>query len=120
METYLNNFRYVEFLISFGCNYNCSYCFWVDRLKKENYMFREKGPLKPRNTFRKLTYETLRRIGVMQYADALLNYPLADWKDLLRGIFKGRNAYLSFTGGEPLLLLKAIFEIIETVAGVIH
>jgi organic radical activating enzyme len=113
MENYLSHFVYVEFLISYGCNYNCSYCFWVNRLKKDYYMLREKGPLAPRNPLRKVLFPLLQKIGVMDYADAMLNYDLEEWKDLFRVLFKGKNAYVSFTGGEPFLLWKQIFELVK-------
>lgn len=109
------DFRYVEFLVSFHCNYNCSYCFWVDRLKRDSYMFREKGPFVPRTSLRRAVYPLLRRLGLLDYADAFLNYPLQDWKSLLQDLFRGKSAYLAMTGGEPLLLWKQIETLIAGV-----
>lgn len=116
--SYLRNFRYVEFLITYGCNYNCSYCFFVDRLKRDNYMFRQRGPGVARTPLQKWLYPKLVQMGIFQYSDAFLNYPLRQWQDLFRALFAGHNTYLSFTGGEPLLLWKQVFELIRSVVEV--
>jgi organic radical activating enzyme len=114
---YLDNFIYCEFIITFKCNYRCPYCYFSGR-QQDAYMFREKGPWVPINKSNNIFPAVLRSLQLLKYADAFKNYPLARWQELFATIFKGKIAYVSFTGGEPLLHNNEINELIKTVADV--
>jgi organic radical activating enzyme len=108
-------FLYVEWLITYGCNFRCNYCFFgADNLRKNAYMFRQHGPRLARNGTEQKLFRLARRLGVFDYADALRNYPVAKWQDLFSYLATIKSEiYLSLTGGEPLILEEPIVEIIN-------
>ena len=110
-----SRFLYVEWLITYGCNFRCAYCFFgPDNLRKNAYMFRHHGPRLAHNALEHKLFKLARRIGVFNYADAIRNHPLESWKKLFTYLAKVKNEiYLSLTGGEPLILEKPIVEIIN-------
>lgn len=115
---YRDKFIYCEFIITFLCNYTCRYCFFAGRQKRNAYMFRNRGPAIAHNRFNKIVFPALKRLNIFKYPDAFMNFPLNIWQDLFSGIFKGKFAYLSFTGGEPLIHASKITELIKTIADV--
>ena len=113
---YLNKFVYCEFLITFICNYNCSYCFFRGRQHDGSYMLGNKGPGLADTPLRKALFPLLRKIGLLRNSDAFMNYSIDEWKRLFGEIFKDKIAYISFTGGEPLIHYAKITELIKTLA----
>ena len=110
-----DNFLYVEWLITYGCNFRCSYCFFgPDNLRKNAYMFRRHGPRLAHTPLEDRLFKLARNVGLFDYADALRNYPVEEWKRLFSYLatFK-RDIYLSLTGGEPLILEKPIVDIVN-------
>ena len=110
-----DNFLYVEWLITYGCNFRCSYCFFgPDNLRKNAYMFRRHGPRLAHTPLEDRLFKLARNVGLFDYADALRNYPVEEWKRLFSymATFK-RDIYLSLTGGEPLILEKPIVDIVN-------
>jgi organic radical activating enzyme len=110
-----DNFLYVEWLITYGCNFRCSYCFFgPENLRKNAYMFRRHGPRLAHNAFEDKVFKIARRLGIFDYADALRNHPIEEWKRLFSHLstYK-KDIYLSLTGGEPLILEKPIVEIVN-------
>jgi organic radical activating enzyme len=79
-------------------------------------MFKNKGPGLANNMFRRLSFPLLRRFGILNYPDAFMNYPLWRWQALFKDVFGGKLAYISFTGGEPLLHYKKMNDLIRTVS----
>jgi len=110
-------FLYVEWLITFGCNFRCNYCFFgKENLIKNAYMFRQRGPRVPHAPLEKKLFRLARDMKLFDYADSLRNYPIEKWQALFAYLatFK-RDLYLSFTGGEPMILEKPIVEILNAV-----
>lgn len=108
------NFLYVEWILSFHCNYNCTYCFWHDRLVQDAYMYRSRGPRLPRNKFEEIGFAWARKLGLLDYADAFRNAPLEQWLAVFDQLAKDKRVlYLSLTGGEPLLHHKKLNTLIE-------
>jgi MoaA/NifB/PqqE/SkfB family radical SAM enzyme len=113
-----SRFLYVEWLITYGCNFRCPYCFFgPDNLRKNAYMWRRRGPRLAHNPTEDKLFRLARKVGVFDYADAIRNYPVEKWQALFSYLatFK-RDLYLSFTGGEPLILEKPIVEVLNHVA----
>lgn len=110
-----SRFLYVEWLITYGCNFRCSYCFFgPDNLRKNAYMFRRRGPRLAHTPIEDKLFRLARRLGVFDYADALRNYPVEKWMAFFTHLSTiKRDLYLSFTGGEPLILEKPIVEILN-------
>ncbi len=116
--SYLDKFLYCEFIVTFSCNNTCPYCFWAGNLKGDAFLFRSMGPWLPKNGPTKALCSLLRSVGILKYADAFRNYPLSAWQDLFARLFRGKIAYVDFTGGEPLFHYKKLTELMRTIAGV--
>lgn len=110
----LDKFIYLEWIISYACNFQCSYCFFgPENLKKSSYLFHQHGPRRPDNVLERWAMPIARKVGVLDYADSFKNYPLEKWLDFFTGLAAIRqHLYLSLTGGEPLVLQKEIVPII--------
>lgn len=108
------NFLYVEWIITFGCNYSCDYCFFRDNLQKHAFMYKNKGPRLPKNKAEKIIFDVARKLNVFHYADSFKNYDMQKWLTMFTELSKQKQQiYLSFTGGEPLIDYKKIEVIIK-------
>ncbi len=110
-----SRFLYVEWFITFVCNFDCAYCFYgPENLRKNAYMFRRHGPRVARTPIQDKAFGLARRLGIFDYADSFRNYPMEKWKAFFTYLstFK-RDIHLSFTGGEPLTVEKQAVEIIN-------
>lgn len=105
-----DKFLYVEWIITFGCNYTCNYCFYgYENLRKHAYMFRQRGPRLPKSPLEEKLFPLARKLGIFKYADSIRNYPLARWLGFFDYVSEyRRDLYLSLTGGEPFLLRREI------------
>ncbi|WP_375724540.1 radical SAM protein [Arcobacter sp. KX21116] len=108
-----NKFLYVEWVITYQCNFSCNYCFFRDNLAKNAYMFKNRGPKLPKNKFQKYAFYVAKEMGIFNYADSFKNYKIEEWIKLFKTISETKDElYLSFTGGEPLVLYKKLNKII--------
>ena len=116
--SYLDKFIYCEFIVTFLCNNKCPYCFWAGNLTGDAFMYKQRGPWLPKQRLSRSAFDLLRKLKVLKYTDAFRNYPLQTWQELFAQIFKDRIAYLSFTGGEPLIHQKNLLGLMRTLADV--
>lgn len=59
-------------------------------------------------------FKLARRAGLFNYADAIRNHPVQEWLPLFTYLATiKKNIYLSFTGGEPLILEKPIVQVLN-------
>lgn len=108
------NFLYMEWIITFGCNYSCNYCFFRDNLQKYAFMYKNRGPKLPKNKVEKIIFSAAKMLGIFQYADSFKNYEMSKWLTMFTELSKQKQQiYLSFTGGEPLIDYKKIEEVIK-------
>jgi organic radical activating enzyme len=112
----IKNFFYIEWVITFQCNFSCSYCFFRNNLSKKAFMYKNRGPRLPKNKFEKYIFNTFNKVGIFHKADSFDNYRIEEWIDLFKNLSKYRkNLYLSFTGGEPLIYYKKIDFILKEI-----
>lgn len=111
----LTNFLYIEWYITYACNYKCNYCFYgAENLLKKSYMFQTRGPKLVRAGVKGRLFELARKTGVLSYADSRQNHSVDEWKRMFLGLAKQRRKlYLSFTGGEPLAEERFIVEMLN-------
>jgi organic radical activating enzyme len=106
---YKKNFLYIEWVVTYQCNYSCNYCFFKDNLAKNAFMYKNRGPRLPKNYIEKFLFSLARKIGIFSFADSFKNYNVEDWLKIFKSARKTRDIlYLSFTGGEPLLVHKKL------------
>lgn len=106
---------YVEWYITYACNYKCSYCFYgSENLLKKSYMYQVRGPKLVRSGLKGKIFALARSAGVLSYADSRQNHGVDEWKRMFAGLARHRRKlYLSFTGGEPLAEERFIVEMLN-------
>lgn len=111
----LDDFYYVEWYVTYACNYKCSYCFYgAENLLKRSYMYKTRGPKLVNKGLQRKVYEIARRLGFLKFADSRKNYPVERWKRIFDAMAKRRESLcISFTGGEPLAEEKFIVEMLN-------
>lgn len=108
---------YVTWIMTFWCNFQCSYCFQHDHslnqklyptvLSDGSTLVRAlKEPKRWDSAFRSLTKGNV-------YAHAFKNYPVGEWLDGFRRVGKDRKIVLAVCGGEPFLDVKNFYSLLE-------